>query len=183
MYSMVIIINNTLLYSWGTSLVAQTVKRLHAMRKTWVQSLGQEDPLEKEMATHSRTLAWKIPWMEEPGGLQSMGSQRVGHDWASNFTTIQLKAIKRLDPKSYHHTHTYCGNYFTFPGASVGKESACNVEDLDLIPGLGRSPGRRERREFHGLYSPWDRKELDTTEWLSLHFTSYTCIKSSSCIP
>ena len=63
-----------------TSLVAQTVKRLPAMRKTWVQSLGQEDPLEKEMATHSRTLAWKIPWMEEPGGLQSMGSQRVGHD-------------------------------------------------------------------------------------------------------
>ena len=58
-----------------------------------------------------------------------------------------------------------------FPDNSVGKESACNVEDLDLIPGLGRSQGRRERREFHGLYSPWDRKELDTTEWLSLHFT------------
>ena len=64
----------------GASLVAQTVKRLPAMWETWVQSLGQEDPLEKEMATHSSTLAWKIPWMEEPGGLQSMGSQRVGHD-------------------------------------------------------------------------------------------------------
>ena len=48
--------------------------------KPWVQSLGQEDPLEKEMATHSSNLAWKIPWMEEPGGLQSMGSQRVGQD-------------------------------------------------------------------------------------------------------
>ena len=80
MYSMVIIINNTLLYSWGTSLVAQRVKRLPAMRETWVQSLGQEDPLEKEMATYSSTLAWKIPWMEEPGRLQSMGSQRVGHN-------------------------------------------------------------------------------------------------------
>ena len=56
------------------------VKHLPAMRETRVQSLGQEDPLEKEMATHSSTLAWKIPWMEEPGGLQSMGSQRVGHD-------------------------------------------------------------------------------------------------------
>ena len=64
----------------GDSLVAQTVKPLPAMQETWVQSLGQEDPLEKEMAIHSSTLAWKIPWMEEPGGLQSMGLQRVGHD-------------------------------------------------------------------------------------------------------
>ena len=60
--------------------MAQTVKRLPAMRETQVQSLGQEDPLEKEMATHSSILAWKIPWMEEPGRLQSMGSQRVRHD-------------------------------------------------------------------------------------------------------
>ena len=60
--------------------MAQTVKSLPAMRKTWVQSLGQEDPPEKEMANHSSTLAWKILRMEEPGGLQSMGSQRVGHD-------------------------------------------------------------------------------------------------------
>ena len=56
------------------------VKRLPTMRETWVQSLGQEDPLEKEMATHSSILAWKIPWTEEPGRLQSMESQRVGHD-------------------------------------------------------------------------------------------------------
>ena len=55
------------------------VKRLPVMRKTWVRSLGWEDPLKKEMATQSSTLAWKIPWMEEPGRLQSMGSQRVGH--------------------------------------------------------------------------------------------------------
>ena len=60
--------------------MAQTVKRLPTMRETGVRSLGQEDPLEKEMATHSSTLAWKIPWMEEHGRLQSMGSQRVGHD-------------------------------------------------------------------------------------------------------
>ena len=56
------------------------VKRLPTMWETWVQSLGQEDLLEKEMATHSSILAWKIPWTEEPGRLQSMGSQRVGHD-------------------------------------------------------------------------------------------------------
>ena len=60
--------------------MAQRLKRLPAMRETWVQSLGWEDPLEKEMATHSSILAWKISWTEEPGGLQSTGLQRVGHD-------------------------------------------------------------------------------------------------------
>ena len=59
--------------------LAQMVKHLSVMRETWVRSLGQEDPLEKEMAIHSSTLAWKIPWTEEPDKLQSMGSQRVGH--------------------------------------------------------------------------------------------------------
>ena len=61
--------------------MAQTVKHLPAMGETWVQSLGREDPLEKEMATRSSVLAWRIPRLEEPGGLQSMGSQRVGHHW------------------------------------------------------------------------------------------------------
>ena len=60
--------------------MAQRVKRLPAMQETWVRSLGREDPLEKEIATHSSTLAWKVPWTEEPGRLQSMGSQRVGRD-------------------------------------------------------------------------------------------------------
>ena len=60
--------------------MAQRLKHLPAMQETCVRSLGQEDPLEKEMATHSTILAWRIPWMEEPGELQSMGSQRVGHD-------------------------------------------------------------------------------------------------------
>ena len=60
--------------------MAQTVKNLSAIWETQVQSLGQEDPLEEEMATHSSILAWKIPWAEKPGGLQSTGSQRVGHD-------------------------------------------------------------------------------------------------------
>ena len=63
-----------------TSMVAQMVKRLPTMQETRVQSLGQEDPLKKEMATHSSILAWKIPWTEEPGRLQAMGLQRVGQD-------------------------------------------------------------------------------------------------------
>ena len=62
------------------SLVAQRVKNLLAMQETWVQSLGQEDPLEKGMAIHSSILAWGIPWTEKPGGLQSMGLQGVGHE-------------------------------------------------------------------------------------------------------
>ena len=64
----------------GASLVAQRVKRLPAMQETWVRSLGWEDSLEKEMATHSSILAWRIPWTEEPGRPQPMGSQRVSHD-------------------------------------------------------------------------------------------------------
>ena len=66
------------------SLEAQMVKNPPAMQETWVQSLGQEYPLKKGMATHSRSHAWRIPWTEEPGGLQSMGSQRAGHDWVTN---------------------------------------------------------------------------------------------------
>ena len=65
-------------YVWA--LVAQTVKNLPAVQETQVQSLGREDPLEKRMATHSSILAWSMPWIEEPGGLQPMGSQRIGHD-------------------------------------------------------------------------------------------------------
>ena len=65
------------------SLVAQMVKNLPVIRETWVQSLGWKDPLEEGMATHSSILAWRIPWTEEPGGIQSMGSERVGHDWAT----------------------------------------------------------------------------------------------------
>ena len=66
------------------------VKNLPAIQETQVRSLGQEDPLEKEMATHSSILAWKIPWVEELGGLQSMGSQRIEHDWATNTRMVIL---------------------------------------------------------------------------------------------
>ena len=69
--------------SCGYLLVAQTVKHLPAMQETQLQSLGQKDPLEKEMATHSSILAWRIPWTKKPGRLQSMGLQRVGHNWVT----------------------------------------------------------------------------------------------------
>ena len=83
--------------------MAQTVKRLPIMQETQVQSLGWKDLLEKEMATHSSILAWKIPWMEEPGRLQSMGSQRVGHDWATSLhlTSLEIDSVGLTlwDPK------------------------------------------------------------------------------------
>ena len=69
------------------------VKNPPAMQETWVRSLGQEDPLEKEMAIHSSILTWRIPWTEEPGGLQSTGSQRVGHDWVTNTAHLELSLI------------------------------------------------------------------------------------------
>ena len=87
----------TLKDKW-TSLVVQTVECLPTMRETWVQSQGWEDLLEKEMATLSSILAWKISWTEEPGGLQSMGSQRVGHSWATN--TYLLTYLKTNTPGS-----------------------------------------------------------------------------------
>ena len=96
------------------------VKRLPTMLETWVRSLGPEDPLEKEMATHSSIHAWKIPWTKEPGGLQSMESQRVRHD--SDFTSL--------------HFYVKQG----FPRGSVAKNPPA-TGDTGSIPGWGRSPG------------------------------------------
>ena len=92
------------------SLVAQSIKNSPAMWETWVRSLGGEDPLEEGMATHSSILAWRIPWTEEPGGLQSIGSQRVGHDWSTKHVTQHDLAAPFLgsgnentNQKSYLH--------------------------------------------------------------------------------
>ena len=79
------------------------VKRLSTMWETWVRSLGREDSLEKEMAPHSSTIAWKIPWTEEPGRLQSMGSQRVRHDLATPF---HLKLLEP-DQRRIHEIGTF----------------------------------------------------------------------------
>ena len=100
------------LLSRETSLVAQRLKHLPPMWETWVQSLGWEDPLEKEMTTHSSIFAWRIPWTEEPGRLRSMGLQRVGHNWVTSLSLL-LSSLKG------------------FPGGSAGKESARNAGELD----------------------------------------------------
>ena len=79
-------------FSWA-SLVPQRLKRLPSVWETGVRSLGWEDPLEKEMVTHSGILAWRIPWTEEPGRLQSTGSQRIGHDWVTSLFTFILSLV------------------------------------------------------------------------------------------
>ena len=81
---------------YWTSVVSQMVKRLSTMQETRVRSLGREDSLEKEMAIHSSNIARKIPWTEEPGRLQSMGLQRVGHDWATSLTYVLCYRIQRI---------------------------------------------------------------------------------------
>ena len=83
-------------WNFFASLVAQMVKCLPAMWETRVWSVGWEDLLEKKMATHSSILAWRITWTEEPGGLQSMGSQRVGHDWATSLLLFQWSSVDNL---------------------------------------------------------------------------------------
>ena len=98
-----------LICKYKASLVAQRLKCLPAMRETWIQSLGLEDPLEKEMATHSSTLAWRIPWTEEPGGLQSTGSQSVGHDWVTSLSLsyVSIYVYKCVYMYFYVHTSMY----------------------------------------------------------------------------
>ena len=136
------------------------------MRETWVQSLGREDPLEKEMATHSSTLAWKIPWIEEPGRLQSMVSQRVGHNWA---TSVSVSVVENLGASQV---------------ALVVRNLPANgdLRDVGSIPGSGRSPGGGHGNplKYSCLENPMDRGVWWATvhgvtrsqrwlKWLSIH--------------
>ena len=92
-------------FNWDF-LGVQMVKHLSTMRETQVRSLGQEQLLEKELATYSSTLAWKIPWMEEPGRLQSMGSKRVRHDWATSLYLFNITVtFLHISPP---HSHFIC---------------------------------------------------------------------------
>ena len=118
--------------------ITQSVKNLPAMQETWVPFLGKEDTLEKEMATHSSILAWRIPRTEEPSGLQSMRPQRVGRK------------------------HSFC-----FPGGSISKESACNAGDLGSIPGSGDSSGEGNGSplQYSCLENPMDRGACRVHPW------------------
>ena len=129
--------------------MSQMVKNLPVMQEIWVQSLGWEDPLRKEMATHSSILAWEIPWMEEPGGLQSMGSQRVGHDWATSLPCAE--SMKDA-----------CVCYFLYASTSSHDVNAIiplSRLRTDFREITGHDQGRAERkRQSQGPHPPsvWD---------------------------
>ena len=115
---------HTLVYIW-VSLVAQTVKNLPAIQETQVRSLGWEDPLEMGTATHSSILARRSPWTEEPGGLQSLGSQRVGHDWMcwTWLNTLQFSSVLLLS----------CVRFFATPWTAAHQTSLCITNSQSLL--------------------------------------------------
>ena len=128
------------LTAWGASLVAQKVKHLPAMQETRVQSLDWEDPLEKEMATHSSTLAWKMPWTEEPGRLQSMGSQRVRHNWATSLTAWKnldkgsLPGRELLPERTSYITKVYLNGRANICLPNICFSSSCKLFSSPLKP-------------------------------------------------
>ena len=129
-------------------LVSQTVKNLRAMRETWVQLLGWKNPLEKGMATHSSILAWKTPWTEEPGRLQSMRSQRVRHDCATN---------------TYTHTRTHTHTY-TYSRILFRHEKEWNFAICDNMYGSWECCAKsnksdRERQIPYNLTYMWNLKQ------------------------
>ena len=150
----------------------------YIMQETRVWSLGCKDPLEKGTATHSSILAWRIPWTEELGGLESMGLQRVEHDWATNTSTFTLW--------TYHAFQV--GLVVENPPATAG-----DTRDVGSIPGSGRCSGEGNGNplqcscleKFHGQrslagYSPWGGQELDTTTWLSACAHTHTNTRTNT---
>ena len=130
------------LFSSRKVMVAQRLKHLPGMRETRVRSLGWEDPLEKEMATHSSTLPWRIPWKEEPGRLQSMGSQRVWHDWATSLRKVIVCALMFIS--------------VGFPGSSKSAKQKSQVQSLG-----GEDPleeGMAAHSSILALEIPWTQE-------------------------
>ena len=137
------------------------VKNLPTMQEIWVQSLGWEDPLEEGMATHSSILAWRIPWTEEPGGLQSVGLQRVRHDWATKHSTTWLPFS--ISTFLYFKDYTKTKNYSDAPGhkqlGSVVEPSLvpdgtdrCDPVTFSSWPRSSHCPQRRRLSSCHPQY-------------------------------
>ena len=148
--------------------MAQTVKRLPTMWETWVQSLGRENLLEKEVATHSSILAWKIPWMEEPGRPQSMGLQRVGHDWATspNKKVGLTKFLKILLSMEKKWKSPY--SPWNSPGQNTGVGSLSLLQGI--FPTQGSNPGLPHCRQI--LYPVEPQGSLRILEWVAYPFSS-----------
>ena len=183
------------------SLVGQTIKNLPTMQETQVRSLGQEDPLEKGMATHSSVLAWRIPWIEEPGGMQSMGSQRVGQDWATNNqwsgssrgTGFHLFRVVSLVPRTVLGTEmlliNICWMHACFPGTVPTSAHALShrilkslwvcphwaLEPMSADKEVAPCPLHHPRLFFYqdlGVRSPQDRSTRPHRLWNSQGWVS-----------
>ena len=136
------------------------------MRETWVQSLSQEDPLEKEMATHSSILAWRIPWTEEPGRLQSMGWQIVGHDWATNtslqtpyFFPLQCLTLPFTPQVPYNSHSPLSPGHLAAAAAAAKSLQSCPTlcDPIDGSPAGSPVPGILQAR---------------TLEWVAISFSN-----------
>ena len=141
---------------WSITMVAQWVKRLPPMQETRVRSLGWEDPLEKEMATHSSTLAWKIPWTEKPGRPQSAGSQRVGHNWAT----------------SLHYEYSQWKWWNSSWAISNPKRWCCESAALNMSANLENSSGHRTGKDQFSFQS--QRKAMPKNAQTTHNCTHFT---------
>ena len=152
-----------------TSLVAQMVKNLPAMQVTRVWSLGWEDLLEKEMATHSSILAWRIPQTKESGMLQFMGLQRVRHDWVTNMHTNTLKKVKLLVTQSC--LTLWDSMDCSPPGSSIHGILQARIMEWVAIPSPGDLPDTRIESRSHALqadsFLPSEPPEKPQISWIS----------------
>ena len=150
---------------WALVFRTQTVKRLSRMRETWVQSLGWEDPLEKEMAIHSSTIAWKIPWTEEPGRLQSMGSQKSD---TTEWLHIQTSNCAVL---SHSVMSDSASPWTEEPGGlqSIGILQAGILEWAAMPSSRGSSQPRNQAHVSHiasRFFTIWATREAQTSNYL-----------------
>ena len=144
------------------------------MRETWVQSLGWEDPLEKEMATHSSILAWRIPWTEEPGGLQFIGSQRVRHDWATSlhFTSTSSQP----DVEDIIAAHSWIPALYLSLMFGVSRTFRKNTESCIYINICSESNGSFPICSQNTICKPEIDTHIDTVMGKSVHMTRHLLI-------
>ena len=144
------------------------------MWETWVRSLGREDPLEKEMAIHSSTIAWKIPWTDEPGRLQSMGSQRVGHDWATSLSLSKKSKLQNyfqyLPPIPLYRFLVVFSLFLIF--------FMKKITDLKTLPALILKAFLKKLKKSNNTLSTflWLKKKLLYFPALSIHFLPFMCL-------
>ena len=147
--------------SLGVSLVAQC-QRIHLpMQKTQVWSLGQEDPLEKEMATHSSILAWRIPWREEPARLQSIGSQRVRQDWATSLRfTLHRNEISRMTALMYSFPNLEPGH------CSMSGSNCCLLTCIQVSQEIGKVVWYSHLFQNFPVYCMWHSMNYNSIKLL-----------------